>query len=69
MLNEIITTIFGAGVEAIGGVGDLMSAGVGVFWDTTTSKLTDFGTMALVVAGVGLAFMAFKAVRGLLPRG
>lgn len=68
MLNEIITTIFGAGVEAVGGIGNLLSAGVGIFWDTTTSKLTDFGTIALVVAGIGLAFFAFKAIRGLLPR-
>lgn len=69
MLNEIITTIFGAGVQAVGGIGDLMSAGVGIFWNSDTSKLTDFGTIALVIAGIGVAFMAFKAIRGLLPRG
>lgn len=65
MLNEIITTIFGAGTKTIAGFGDLLSSGISIFWDAETSKLTDVGTLGLVAFGIGLGFMAFRLLRRL----
>lgn len=65
MLNEIITTIFGASTATITNIGSLLNAGVAVFWNSETSKLTDVGTVGLIVTGIGVAFMGFRMLRRL----
>ncbi len=65
MLNEIITTVFGAGTKTVGGFGDLLSAGISIFWNAETSKLTEVGTLGLICFGIGLGFMAFRLIRRL----
>lgn len=65
MLTQIIETLFGAGASAVSGFGNVLGAGVSIFWDSEGSKLTDIGTVGLVVGGIGLAFTVFAMLRKL----
>lgn len=65
MLTQIIETLFGASTSAVGGIGDVLTSGVSIFWDSTASQLTDVGTILLVVGGIGIAFFAFRFLRRL----
>ncbi|MEM0173487.1 MAG: hypothetical protein QXI16_03155, partial [Sulfolobaceae archaeon] len=58
----------GSGVTAVFGlITNLMTGGIGLFYDTTASKITDMGELALLGGIIGLGFMALNWVFRLIP--
>jgi len=47
--------------------GDLLGGPISLFWDSTTSALTELGELLLMGALVGLALFAIRWVRGVIP--
>ena len=68
MLQAIINTIFSSGTAAIQGLGQVAEASIDVVWNSTDSTLTAFGTILLIVGGLGIGFAAFKFIRGLVRK-
>lgn len=65
---DAVLGFLGSGVSAIFGlITNLVTGGIGLFYDTATSQMTDFGELALLGAIVGLGFMALNWVFRLIP--
>jgi len=65
---DAVLGFLGSGVSAVFGlITDLVTGGIGLFYDSATSKMTDFGELALLGAIVGLGFMALNWVFRLIP--
>ena len=62
-IAEEITTDIKSGLTLIGNLATAFLAGfTGIFWNTTTSSLTVFGSFALIMLSVAIVFAIIKLV-------
>lgn len=65
MITAIFDTIADVVTAMTGVIVDIFESFVAIFYDSATTSLTLFGTLALIGAGVGLVYWALGLVRGL----
>lgn len=66
MISSIFQNISQAVTGMVGALGNGITEATKLIYDSTTSTITTFGVLCLVVVGVGVSYWGFRLVRGLI---
>jgi hypothetical protein len=67
MLSAILTYIGNGITDVFDLFGDVLVGGVALFWNSTTSALTELGEVMLLSAIVGLVLFGIRFIRRMIP--
>ena len=67
MFSAILTYISNGLTDVFDLIGDALTGGIALFWDASTSALTDLGEVMLLSAVVGLVLFGIRFIRRMIP--